>query len=120
MLNEDLYNGYSFIRLPKALMQNPIFICLPPEAKLLFSMILDRMGASRMNADRFTDKNGRVFVIFTISEISEKLGCGHCKAEKLLKELDEAQLIRKSRDGCGKPSTITVPDYIYQVLKSAS
>ena len=36
----------------------------------------------------------------------EDLGCAHRKAEKLLSELEQAGLLRRKRQGLGKPSAL--------------
>ena len=41
---------------------------------------------------------------YGISHIMEDLGCAHNKAEKLLSELEQAGLLRRKRQGLGKPS----------------
>ena len=51
---------------------------LSAEAKLLYGLMLDRMQLSAING--WCDKNGEVFIFYTIAETSEMLGCGHDKA----------------------------------------
>ena len=80
-------------------------------------MILDRTGLSEINADRFTDSYGNIFVVYTINEICEKLGCARAKAVRLLKELQNSGLIEKYRDGCGKPSKIIIAPSALSMLK---
>ena len=83
-LSDNSSNNFPFIKLPRALIDDPNFSGLSAEAKLLFSLILDRMGVSQINADRFTDKNGNLFVYYTIQEICIKLGCSHGSASTTL------------------------------------
>lgn len=54
---------------------------LSAEAKLLYGLMLDRMQLSAING--WCDKNGEVFIFYTIAETSEMLGCGHDKATRL-------------------------------------
>ena len=96
-LSDNSNNNFPFIKLPRALIDDPNFSELSAEAKLLFSLILDRMGVSQINADRFTDKNGNLFVYYTIQEICLKIGCRHGKAVRLVNELEYHGLIFKQR-----------------------
>ena len=59
------------------------------------------------------DEAGRVYIIFTIEEIKESLGCAEKKAVKLLDELEKkAELIERKRQGLGKPNLIYVKNFI--------
>ena len=100
------------------MIENTEFSSVSAEAKLLFSLILDRTGLSEINSERFTDPDGNIFVFYTIGEICKKLGCGHGKAVKLLDELEKSGMISKVRAGLGKPSKIIVKPYIMGVLNS--
>ena len=100
--------SYSFFKTPKELYSDPEFASLSSDAKMLFTMILDRTELSYKNKERFTDENGEVFIYFTIDQICRKLGCSDRKAVNLLKQLSEAKLIVKKRRGCGLPTRIYV------------
>ena len=57
------------------------------------------------------DEEGRGYIIFTIAEVMEALGCAEQKANRLLSELDTvkgAGLIERKRRGLGKPNRIYV------------
>ena len=85
------------------------FKTLSTDAKLLYSLLLDRMGLSLKN--NWLDDEGRVYIYYTIDEIQEDLGCGHVKAGKLLAELDTKSgigLIERIKQGQGKPTKIYV------------
>ena len=61
------------------------------------------------------DESGRVYIIFTVSEVMESLGCAEKKANKLLSELDNVRgigLIERKRRGLGKPNMIYVKKFI--------
>lgn len=111
---------FSFLKFPRALFDSPLFSDLSLDAKVLFALILDRMGVSEINADRFTDSEGNIFVIYTINEICEKLGCSHEKAVRLLKDLQKSDLILKYRSGCGKPTKIILEPRVFTLLKIGS
>ena len=55
------------------------------QAKVLFSVFLDRMGISMRNG--WFDEKNRVFIIYQISEIQEDLGFSKRKAMDYLAEL---------------------------------
>ena len=62
------------------------------------------------------DKNGRVYIIFTIDEAKMALNCAEQKAIKLLSELEKkAGLIERKRQGLGKPNLIYVKNFISAV-----
>ena len=49
-LSDNSSNNFPFIKLPRALIDDPNFSGLSAEAKLLFSLILDRMGVSQITS----------------------------------------------------------------------
>ncbi len=108
---------FSFYRIPKALFTDEAFRSISTDAKLLYGILLDRMNLSAKNG--WLDKEGRVYIIFTLDEVQESLGCGHGKAAKLLDELDgDTGLIERKRQGLGKPNLIFVKNFISRVRKS--
>ena len=104
-------NIFSFYRFPKALFTDSRFRGISVEAKVLYGLLLDRMGLSVKNG--WKDEEGRVYIIFTVEAIMEYLGCSNKKAVGLLRELDEkAGLIERRRQGLGRPSLIYVKNFI--------
>ena len=104
--------SYSFIRVPRLLMTGEEFKGLSTDAKLLYALLLDRMGLSMRNG--WMDEKGRVFIYYTVDEIQEDLNCGHGKACKLLAELDTVKgigLIERKKQGQGKPTKIYVKQF---------
>lgn len=106
----DESNQFSFYRIPRALVTGEQFKRLSTDAKLLYGLLLDRMGLSAKNG--WYDEQGRVYIYYTLDEIQEDLNCGHDKATKLLVELDSGKqgfgLIERVRQGQGKPTKIYV------------
>ena len=80
------------------------------EAKLLYGILLDRMGLSIKN--KWLDAEGRVFIIFTIEEIMDALQCADQKATRLLRELEKNGLIERRRRGLGRPNLIYLKDFM--------
>lgn len=102
-------DSYSFYRIPRVLITGEHFKTLSTDAKLLYSLLLDRMGLSLKN--KWLDDKGRVYIYYTIDEIQKDLCCGHVKAGKLLAELDTKSgigLIERIKQGQGKPTKIYV------------
>ncbi len=82
---------------------------LSTDAKLLYGLLLDRMGLSMKNG--WHDSQGRVFIYYPVEEVEEDLNCGHGKAVKLMAELDSSTgigLIERVRQGLCRPSIIYV------------
>lgn len=117
-LQFDYFRGgeaeqFSFYRVPKVLFTAECFKILSCEAKVLYGLMLDRMGLSIKN--RWFDEEDRVYIVFTVEEIMELLNCKSQKATKLLKELDSENgigLIEKRRLGLGKPNVIYVKNFL--------
>ena len=65
---------YSFYRIPKMLFTAECFRGLSCEAKVLYGLMLDRMGLSIKN--RWFDEEDRVYIVFTVEEIAEMMDCG--------------------------------------------
>lgn len=102
---------FSFYRIPKALFTEEQFKPLSAEAKILYGILLDRMSLSRRNG--WLGEEGRVFIIFTLEEVMESIGCADQKATKLLNELEnKAGLIERKRQGLGKPNLIYVKNFV--------
>ncbi len=114
----DYFHGmeaeqYSFYRIPKMLFTAECFRSLSCEAKVLYGLMLDRMGLSIKN--RWIDEEDRVYIVFTVEETAELMNCGMQKAVKLMKELDTGKgigLIEKKRLGLGKPNVIYVKNFM--------
>lgn len=103
----DESNQFSFFRIPRQLITGERFKHISTDAKLLYGLLLDRMGLSEQNG--WYDENGRVYIYYTLREIQRNLNCGQDKAIKLLAELDQGcDLIDRVRQGQGLPTKIYV------------
>ena len=101
---------YVFFRIPKALISDKRFKNMSTDAKLLYGLMLDRMGLSIKN--KWLDEENRVYIIYTVEDIIIDLGCARQKVSKLLEELDLAfGLIERKRQGLGKPNIIYVKNF---------
>ena len=110
---------FSFYRIPKVLFTEERFRSVSAEAKVLYGLLLDRMSLSCKNG--WLDKEGRVYIIFTIEEVMTALGCADQKAGKLLHELEsKCRLIERKRQGLGKPNLIYVKNFVDKDVDNAS
>ena len=100
---------FTFYRVPKVLFTEEPFKNMNCEAKLLYGLLLDKMGLSRKSG--WFDKQGARLCLLWHQPYYGGLGCAHNKAEKLLSELEQAGLLRRKRQGLGKP-VCTVPPEI--------
>ncbi|MDE7245336.1 MAG: replication initiator protein A [Oscillospiraceae bacterium] len=101
---------YSFYRIPKTLLTDPRYKGVTIEAKVLYGLLLDRMGLSIRNG--WTDNSGRVYIYFTLEDTMQMMDCGHTKAVKLFADLEQSGLIERRRQGQGKPARIYVKNFI--------
>ncbi len=113
----DYYYGaeaeqFTFFRVPKVLIQNEQFKGLSSDAKLLYGLMLDRMGLSRKN--NWYEDN-KAFIYYTIDNIMQDMGCSKPTALKILKELDSDNgigLVERKRQGQGLPDKIFVKNFV--------
>ena len=110
-------NFFSFYRIPKALFQEQRFQNLSTDAKTLYGILLDRMSLSVKN--EWFDKQGRVFIIFTIEDVKRTLRCADNKATRLLRELEKFGLIERKRRGQGKPCLVYVKNFSAESSKES-
>lgn len=122
-MNFDYYYGdesnqFAFYRIPRQLITGEAFKKLSTDAKLLYGLLLDRMGLSAKNG--WYDDMGRVFIYYTLDEIQEDLNCGHEKAVRLLAELDTGKkgfgLIERVKQGQGRPTKLYVKRFTTRTI----
>ena len=103
---------FSFYRVPRLLIKDERFKGLSSDAKLLYGLMLDRMSLSMKNG--WLDEENRAYIIYTIEDIMEDLGCARGTCAKIIKELEAENgigLIEKKRRGLGKPDIIYVKNF---------
>lgn len=112
------------IQVPIALIKEDVFRGISDSAKLLYGLLLNRMGLSIRNG--WSDENDRTYIIYTVESLKEDLGIGQTKAKKLFAELTDINntgigLIKKVRV-LNKPSRIYVLNFmeVFNYLKSIS
>ena len=65
--HSDEAERFSFFRIPRALIKDERFHGLSTEAKLLYGLMLDRVGLSLRNG--WLDEDNRVFIFYTLQEV---------------------------------------------------
>lgn len=116
-LNLDYYYGieaeqFSFYRVPRLLVKDTRYKGLSSDAKLLYGLMLDRMALSIRNG--WLDDQNRAYIIYSLEDIMDELGCSKPTCIKVIRELDSENgigLIEKVRRGLGKPDIIYVKNF---------
>lgn len=115
MMKFNYYYGtdadkYSFFRIPKYLMIADEFALLSIQAKVLYGLLLDRMGLSKQN--QWIDEENKVFIIYQISEIQKDMNISKKQAIEYLKELENNGLIKKRSRGNGLPNLLYLKNFM--------
>lgn len=101
---------FTFYRIPKALFNCDKYKEMTTDAKLLYGLMLDRMGLSRRNG--WADDEGRIYIFYTLEEAMEDMNCSHNKGVSLYQELEKYGLIVRKKQGRGMPAIIYVLDCV--------
>ena len=75
-------------------------------AKLVYTLLLDRAMLSQKN--NWVDERGFVYVVFSITALSEVLQCSTMSVKRALRILESAELIERRRGRVGEPTKIFV------------
>lgn len=102
---------FAFIRIPKELVVGEAYASLSTQSKILYGMLLDRMGMSYKN--RWLDEENRVYIVYSLEDIQKDMNVSKHKAVDCLTELEAAGLIEKRKCGNGNPSQI----YVKNIMK---
>ena len=73
-------------------------------AKLLYTLLLDRATLSQKN--NWIDAQGRIYVVYPLSNLAKDLGCSISSITRAFAELENAQLVERIRSEFSKPSRI--------------
>lgn len=85
------------------------FSSLSVQSKILYGMLLDRMGMSYKN--KWLDEENRVYIVYSIDEIQSDMNVSKHKAVDCLTELENLGLIVKRKRGKGLPNQIYVKNF---------
>lgn len=102
----------AFAKLPKLLITEPQYKHLTAQHILAYTLMRDRLQLSITN--QMKDKDGTPFIHYDLGNVAEDIRCGEKKAGQLVNDLDNMGLIRKVRQGLGKPNRI----YVHDVFES--
>ena len=91
----DESEQFSFVKVPKLFFTDSRFEELSYGAKILYGLLLDRMSLSRKN--KWFDESKRVYVIYTIDNITEDFRVSKTVAVRFMQELENFGLIEKKR-----------------------
>lgn len=85
--------------MPVALIKVSDYKSLSVQAKILYSLMLDRLQLS-VSRPEWIDEEGQPFIYYSVNEIANDLCCSKRKSNLILNELEVANLIRRQSQGC--------------------
>ena len=94
-----------FYQFPKWLLEEE-YKHLSIRAKIVYMLVFDRRTYSIKN--NWYDKNGDVYVYFTIDEFMKKLSCSRQSIINAKKELQDYGLIKEEQQGMNRPNRIYI------------
>lgn len=95
---------FPYIKLPKALFSDP-YKTLSAGAKICYGLLLDRAGLSYKNNWKV---DGSYYLYFTLESLRSMLNCSLGRCTRCYRELESAGLVRRKKQGQGKPARIEV------------
>ena len=95
----------AFSQFPQWLLEKK-YKGLSLRAKVMYMLVFDRRTLSVQN--KWHDRNGEVFVYFTIEEFMDKLSCSRQSVINAKKELSDYGLIREDQQGVNRPNRIYI------------
>lgn len=102
---------YPFIAVPQAFWDPGMpYYHLSIEAKVTLSKLLQLHEIAKWHNPPQVDEKGKVYVIFSSSQVQSLVGCKADKAGKILKILADQGYIHRIHQGQGKPDKIYVQD----------
>lgn len=102
---------FSYVNIPKALIREDAFSDVSLEAKMLYGLIMERMGMYRKN--KWQDEQGRVYVLYPVKEIMEDMNRSEASVSKYLSELEEARLLERVQSVPGRPCKLYLKKLSY-------
>lgn len=109
MTNRSEYAPVECVNIPKMLFQEKQYEKSSVDAKLLYSLLLDRKTLANMNG--WIDQNGTAYVVYPKSEMKKHLNASRYRVDMALEELEKCgQMIVVMQPDPGKPCQIYVKD----------
>jgi len=97
---------YQFYIMPKELFESKKYKDISLEAKVIYTLFIDRLELSRKN--NWINEKGEVYLIFKRNDIAEILNLTDKTVSKAIKELKKIELVYENRQGLGKPNLIYI------------
>ena len=91
-----------FLPYPRFLLKTE----LTNTARVLYAMLLDRAKLSRRNG--WKDEKGQIYLIYPISNMAKDLGKSQTTIKKAMRELEDAGLVEKKRQGFCMPNILYI------------
>lgn len=91
-----------FLPYPRFLLKTE----LTNTARVLYALLLDRAKLSRRN--EWKDEKGQIYLIYPISNMSKDLGKSQTTIKKAMRELEDAGLVEKKRQGFCLPNILYI------------
>lgn len=107
MLKKD-YKPIACLLVPKALFQEEQYCTLSTTAKVLYSLLLDRLRYAVLNG--WIDQQDGIYVVYPKSEMMKDLNCSRYRVSYAISELQKkGNMIRVVKDN-GRPNRFYVKD----------
>lgn len=100
VLNEE------YLKFPLGLLAEPKYRYMSLEAKMIYSLLLNRLTLSQRNG--WINESGEVYLIYTREDAAETLNLSYKKTIAAFKELIAADLLLEQRQGRGYPNLLYV------------
>ena len=119
----SMINQYK--QAPNFIFKDPYRSKLSTDGMVLYMCLYNLSQLSYENSkdgNYWVNRSGEVFVHCTLQKAQNYLRCGHDKAAKVLKELENAGLIKKVSRGNGRPAEIILlePEMVFEESEPAA
>ncbi len=109
MIKGTGYAPVECVNIPKLLFKEKQYEKLSVDAKLLYSLLLDRKTVAMMNG--WVDRYGTAYVIYPKSEMKKHLNASRYRVDMALNELEKCgQMVMVTQPNPGRPCQIYVKD----------
>lgn len=95
-----------FYQMPKLLFSNPLYFPLTNNARVVYSLLRDRMDLSRKNG--WCEDDDTIYLLFPLDKIAEIAKISHKTCVNVMKELKKYDLVITRRMGLGKPNRVYI------------
>lgn len=103
---------FAYVNIPKVLIKEEAFSNVSLEAKMLYGLILEKMGMYRKN--KWQDEMGRVYVIYPVKDMMEDMNRSESSIGKYLSELETVNLLERHQDKPGMPCKLYLKKIGYE------